>query len=84
MATKKIEVFSAGCHACTEAVNMVRRIAGSTRQVEVLDMTRADVAAKAKQLGIHSVPSVVVDGKLATCCAGHGPEEATLHTAIHA
>jgi hypothetical protein len=61
---------------------MVRRLAGSSHSVEVLDMTRVDVAARARQLGIHSVPSVVIDGKLATCCAGRGPEEVTLLTEI--
>ena len=84
MTAKKIEVFSAGCHACAEAVDMVQRIAGSTQQVEVLDMTRAEVAARARQLGIHSVPSVVIDGKLADCCAGRGPDETAVRAALNA
>ncbi len=83
MAAKKIEVFSAGCHACTEAVDMVRRVAGREHQVEVLDMMRADVATRAKRLGIHSVPSVVIDGRLADCCAGRGPDEGVVRAAIH-
>lgn len=29
---------------------------------------------RARGLGIRSVPAVVVDGKLADCCAGRGPE----------
>jgi hypothetical protein len=44
-------------------------------------VTWANVAARARQLGIHSVPSVVIDGKLTTC-SGRGPEEATLRNAI--
>ena len=39
------------------------------------------VADRAKQLGVHSVPAVVIDGKLADCCAGRGPDEATLKAA---
>ena len=30
---------------------------------------------------IRSVPAVVIDGKLADCCAGRGPDEATLRQA---
>lgn len=83
MTAKKIEVFSAGCHACAEAVDMIQRIVGSAHQVEVLDMARAEVAARARQLGIHSVPSVVIDGKLADCYAGRGPDEKALRAAIN-
>jgi len=39
------------------------------------------VASRAKSLGIRSVPAVVIDGKLAGCCAGRGPDEATLKAA---
>jgi hypothetical protein len=39
------------------------------------------VWVRAKSLGIHSVPAVVIDGTLAACCAGRGPDEATLRAA---
>lgn len=51
------------------------------REISVLDMNDAAVAARAKKLGIRSVPTVVIDGKLADCCAGRGPAEATLRAA---
>ena len=35
---RKIEVFSAGCSACEEAIQMVNQIACSFCEVEVLDM----------------------------------------------
>jgi len=79
---KKIEIFSAGCSTCRETVDLVRRIAGSAHDVEVLDMHQAHIAARAKQHGIQSVPSVVVDGQLAGCCTGRGPDEAVLRQAI--
>jgi len=79
---KKIEVFSAGCQTCREAVETVRRVAGSNRDIEVLDMHRDDVAARAKRHGIQSVPSVVIDGQLAACCAGRGVDEGVLRSAI--
>jgi predicted DsbA family dithiol-disulfide isomerase len=44
-------------------------------------MHEAAVASKAKQYGVHSVPAVVIDGKLADCCSGAGPQEHTLRAA---
>lgn len=78
---RKIEIFSAGCPACESAVQTVNRIAGPSGEVEVLDMHRPEVAARAEQLGVRSVPAVAVDGKLADCCAGRGIDEATLRAA---
>jgi glutaredoxin 3 len=82
MATKRtIEVFSAACPACEETVQLVNRIACPSCEVSVLDMKDASVAERAKRLGIRSLPAVVIDGKLADCCAGRGPEEAALRAA---
>jgi len=61
---RKIEIFGAGCPACEEAVQTVNEIACPTCEI--------DVAAKAKEYGIRSVPTVVIDGKLADCCSGRG------------
>jgi hypothetical protein len=82
MATKrKIEVFSAGCPACQHTVALVQRVACPSCDVSVLNMNDPKVASRAKSLGIRSVPAVVIDGKLADCCQGRGPDEATLRTA---
>ncbi|HJT77386.1 MAG TPA: thioredoxin family protein [Gemmataceae bacterium] len=82
MATKrKIEVFSAGCPACQDTVALVQRVACPSCDVSVLDMTDPNVAQRAKSLGIRSVPAVVINGKLADCCQGRGPDEATLRAA---
>jgi glutaredoxin 3 len=78
---RKIEVFSAGCAACGETATIVKRIVCSSCDVEILDMHDAAVAAKAKSYGIHAVPAVVFDGRLAACCAGPGPDEASLRAA---
>lgn len=82
MATQRqIEVFSAGCPACQDTVALVQRVACPSCDVTVLDMNDPKVASRAKGLGIRSVPAVVIDGKLADCCGGRGPEEATLRAA---
>lgn len=78
---RKIEIFSAGCPVCDEAVQMVNRVACSSCEVSVLDMKDPAVAERAKDLGVRSVPSVVIDGKLAGCCVGRGPDEAALRAA---
>jgi glutaredoxin 3 len=80
-AKRKIEVFSAGCSVCRETIEMVKGNACESCEVTVLDMNDTNVADRAKQLGVRSVPAVVIDGKLADCCAGRGPDEATLKAA---
>lgn len=78
MSGRKIEVFSAGCPACREAVELVERVAGESAEVSVLDMHQEDVAARARELGVRSVPAVAINGRLADCCTGRGVDEATL------
>jgi len=78
-AKRKIEIFSAGCGVCDDAVDMVNNIAHpADDEVSVLDINDPAVVGPAKMLGIRSVPAIVKDGKLADCCAGRGPEEAVL------
>lgn len=68
MTKRTVEVFSAGCPCCDDAVRLVRDIACDSCDVQVQDMRDAAVQAKAKQYGINRVPAVVVNGKLAECC----------------
>src|SRR5262245_22782660 len=44
-------------------------------------MRDVEVAERAKGLGIRSIPAVVIEGKLAGCCAGGGVDEAILRAA---
>lgn len=81
MAKRTVEVFSAGCPACEETINLVNSIACPSCEVTILDMNDADVAQRAKQLGIKRVPAVVVNGKLADCCVGAGPTKEGLQAA---
>ena len=69
---RKIEIFSAGCAVCQEAIEAVKREACSSCEVIVQDMNDIQVARRAKDLGVRSVPAVVIDGKLASCCADRG------------
>ena len=80
-AKRRIEVFSAGCPACEDTLELINQIACPSCEVSVLDMKEPAVAARAKSLGIRTVPAVVVDGKLAVCCKASGPDEAGLRAA---
>lgn len=81
MAKRKVEVFSAGCGVCDDTVNLVKSIACPSCEVTVLNMNDPEIAKRARSLGVHSVPAVAVDGKLASCCADRGPSEADLRVA---
>jgi glutaredoxin 3 len=69
---RRVEVFNAGCALCHDVIDAVRREAGSTSEIIVRDMLDARVLARAEKFGIRSVPAVVINGKLASCCTGRG------------
>ena len=72
-AERKIEIFSAGCPVCQDTIDIIKQNACKSCDVSVLDMNDPAVSMRAKSLGIQSVPAVVIDGKLADCCADRGP-----------
>jgi len=57
---------------------LVNRVACPSCEVRVLDMNHEETAARAKKLGIRTLPAVVIDGRLAECCRGRGVDEAAL------
>lgn len=75
---RKVEVFTAGCPVCDDAVKLVNRIACGSCDVEVLDTRQPDFAKRAEGYGIQAVPSIVIDGKLAGCCVGKRIDEKSL------
>ncbi|MFQ5454010.1 MAG: thioredoxin family protein [Candidatus Zixiibacteriota bacterium] len=77
MASKrKIELFTAGCPVCNEAVEQVKAAACPDCDIIVYDLNKGcetnDCRNKVKMYGIKSVPAVVIDGKLADCCNNKG------------
>ncbi len=78
---RKIEIFSAGCEVCNDAVSLIKKMDCSECEIMVLDMHNPEVAKHAKSLRVSSVPSVVIDGKLSDCCKGRCIDEATIRTA---
>ncbi len=79
--TRLIEIFSAGCSVCENLVQQVRDAACPSCDVQVLDMKAPDIQQRAADLGIKSIPAVVIDGKLADCCTSRGVELDVLRSA---
>ena len=78
---RTVDIYSAGCPICEEAIQMVHRIACDSCDVRVLDLNDTDVAEQAATLGVRSVPAVAVDGELAACCTDRGISEEALRAA---
>ncbi|MPZ45776.1 MAG: hypothetical protein GEV05_20780 [Betaproteobacteria bacterium] len=82
MATKrKVEVFSAGCSICQATIDLVNRLACDACEVSILDMNDINVAKRARDLGVRTVPAVAINGQLASCCTGAGVDEQALRAA---
>jgi len=77
----KIEIFSAGCHACQQTIDTVKKLA-TEHEVHIHDMHQKEIATRAAEHGIRSVPAVVIDGKLAGCCLRSGVDEHVLREAL--
>ena len=77
-----IEIFSAGCAVCQSTIDMVKKLAGAEHDVQVRDMQHRDIESQASKYGVRSLPAVVIDGKLAGCCAERGPNERILREAL--
>ena len=80
-AKRHIEIFSAGCQICEDTIALVKRLACPSCQVTVMDMNDRAVASRARVLGLCTFPAVVINGQIASCCAGQGASEEELRQA---
>jgi len=81
MKKRTVEVFTAGCPCCDEAVKLVQSLVCPSCDLQIHDMKNDKAAqAKAKQYGVHRVPAVVVNGKLADCCQVGAVDASTLRS----
>ena len=72
MTKRKVEIFSAGCPICENTIELVNSLACPSCEIIIHDMHDESVQQQAKKLGVNSIPAVAINGKLATCCQGHG------------
>ena len=80
MSEKWIEVFSAGCPLCVDAIDLVERLSGDSNHVVVHDMASPQVVSEPYRLGIGSVPAVLIDGRIVGRVGG--VDEADLRDAL--
>ena len=69
---RKIEIYSAGCSICNNAIDQIREASCSSCEIIIHDMMQPEVQRSAGGLGILSLPAVVIDSKLSGCCSGRG------------
>jgi glutaredoxin 3 len=96
---RQIDVFSAGCATCNRTIEMVAELAAADgHELRIHDMHQEHVARRAEDLGIRSIPAVVIvapgnearhgefapfhEVKLAACCTNRGPDEATIRESL--
>lgn len=77
---RKVEVFVAGCPLCDETVKLVKELSCPSCDVTVYNLQKEGMD-KAKEYGVNSVPTVVVNGKIAECCIRKKPTAADLKAA---
>lgn len=80
MARRHVEVFTAGCPVCDPAVQTVKAIACPDCECTVYDL-RTEGAEKAQRYNLKTVPAVVIDGELCSCCGSKGVNESDLRAA---
>ncbi len=78
---RKIEIFSADCPLCEDVIRQVKEASCPSCDIEVLDIKESSIQKRAALLGIKSVPAVVINGKLADCCASRGVDLDVLRSA---
>ncbi len=77
---RTVEVFTAGCPLCDETVGLVKKLSCPSCDMRIYNLKESGID-KAKEYGITSVPTVVVDGKVLDCCKRGKPTEADLKAA---
>lgn len=75
---RTVEIFSAGCSVCEQTIELVQDLACPSCEITILDMHDPQICSRAERLNIQSIPAVVIDGKLADCCSGTGPNKEAL------
>lgn len=82
---RKIEVFTAGCPVCDEAVALIKAATCRDCDIVIYDLNKGcetnECRDKARMYGVKSLPAVVIDGKLADCCSNRGINVETLKQA---
>ena len=79
--TRRVEVFIRGCCCSENLITAIRAAACPSCEVRVLDVAAAEVAERASQLGVQSVPAIAINDELVCCPCECGPDLAKLRAA---
>lgn len=67
-ATRRVEVFTAGCPVCDDTVRLVQSLACQSCEVTIYDLREGcatnECREKARHYGITAVPAIAVNGVL--------------------
>ena len=78
---RQVEVFVGACPLCEPAIDLVKGLADRSWEMLVRNMNDPEVAKRARSLGVGAIPAVVIDGRLAECCANRGIDAEVLRVA---
>lgn len=71
-ATRRVEVFTAGCSLCDETVRMVQSLACPNCAVQIYDLREGcatnECREKVMRYGITAIPAVAINGVVLDCC----------------
>ncbi len=85
MAKRTVEVFTAGCPVCEDAVKKVNSLACPDCEVKIYDLNRGcatnECRERGEKYGVKRLPAVAVDGKLLDCCSQGGVDVKKLQAA---
>jgi hypothetical protein len=69
---RRVDVFTAGCPLCDEAVKLVKSLACPSCDIRLYDLRagcdRNECREKIRDYGISAVPAIAVDGVTLDCC----------------
>lgn len=69
---RRVEVFTAGCPLCDDAVGLVTSLACPSCEVQIYDLREGcatnECREKAAGYGVTAVPAIAVNGVLLDCC----------------
>lgn len=70
--TRRVEVFTAGCPVCDDAVRLVKSLVCPSCELQIFNLREGcgtnECREKARRYGITAVPAVAVNGVLLDCC----------------
>jgi glutaredoxin len=79
---RKVEVFTADCPLCDETVQLVKKLSCPSDDVTIYNLREKEGIDAAKEYGINSVPTVVINGKVLDCCKRSKLTEADFKAAV--